>query len=77
MAIAAAVVIGFALPTMVAAQGPSTPPGMSTKTTSAPAGHRQPRTKDAPVDNPSISEEDAKKMDEELNRRLKGICRGC
>ena len=47
---------------------------------SAPTGHRQPTARDVPAKPtpPQNSAEAAKKkMDQDLERKLKGICRGC
>jgi len=44
----------------------------------APVGHRQPTAQDvqgAQQDN--SADETMKKIDEDLDRKLKGICRGC
>jgi hypothetical protein len=41
----------------------------------APPGHRQPRVQDVP--DKSAANEDDKKFDRELERKLKSICRGC
>jgi len=44
----------------------------------APVGHRQPTVKDAPNVQESHSADDAmKKIDENLKKKLGGICRGC
>ena len=44
----------------------------------APVGHRQPTAQDvqgAPEDN--SADQAMKKMDQDLDKKLKGICRGC
>src|SRR5215470_10623043 len=44
----------------------------------APVGHRQPTVKDVPNVRESHSADDAmKKIDENLKKKLGGICRGC
>ena len=44
----------------------------------APVGHRQPTVKDVPNVQESHSADDAmKKIDENLKKKLGGICRGC
>jgi len=44
----------------------------------APTGHRQPKTGDVPADTGTTSSDDAiKQIDRELEKKLKGICRGC
>jgi hypothetical protein len=43
----------------------------------APVVHRQPVAKDRADDDESSAEKSARKMDAVLDRRLKGICRGC
>jgi hypothetical protein len=46
----------------------------------APVGHRQPTARDVPATaaTPQNSAEDAmKKMDQDLDRKMKNICRGC
>ena len=44
----------------------------------APAGHRQPTTRDVPNDRERTSADDAmKKIDDNLKKKLGGICHGC
>jgi hypothetical protein len=46
----------------------------------APVGHRQPKATALPVQNQAISEtpqEAAAREDAALDRKIKGICRGC
>jgi hypothetical protein len=44
----------------------------------APVGHRQPTTRDVPNDRQSTSADDAmKKIDDNLKKKLGGICHGC
>jgi hypothetical protein len=43
----------------------------------APVGHRQPTAKDVPNVHESHSADDAMKIDENLKKKLGGICRGC
>ena len=44
----------------------------------APVGHRQPTTRDMPDIAESTSADDAmKKIDDNLKKKLGGICRGC
>ena len=50
----------------------------ATSTRPAPVGHRQPTTQDvqdAQQDN--SADQTMKKMDQDLDKKLKGICRGC
>jgi len=42
----------------------------------APVGHRQPTAQDVPRQDTS-ADDAMKKMDEDLDRKLKSICRGC
>jgi hypothetical protein len=48
----------------------------ATRPWSAPVGHRQPRAADLPAsmstDQPTLDQEDA-----EVDRKIKGVCRGC
>ena len=54
----------------VHAAASSTPP--------APVGHRQPKAQDVQGAQQDNSADQAmKKMDENLDKKLKGICRGC
>jgi hypothetical protein len=44
----------------------------------APVGHRQPTAQDVQSSQEDTSaDETMKKIDEDLDRKLKGICRGC
>ena len=44
----------------------------------APVGHRQPTTREVPNDRERTSADDAmKKIDDNLKKKLGGICRGC
>ncbi|HEX2653224.1 MAG TPA: hypothetical protein VHN11_06190 [Xanthobacteraceae bacterium] len=43
----------------------------------APAGHRQPRKQDVSATKNDQRASDPKDVDRELERLLKGICRGC
>ena len=44
----------------------------------APVGHRQPTARDVPSAPPQNSAEEAKKkMDQDLEHKLKSICKGC
>jgi hypothetical protein len=44
----------------------------------APVGHRQPTAQDVQgVQDDNSADRTMKKMDEDLDRKLKGICRGC
>lgn len=44
----------------------------------APVGHRQPTARDVPTTTQDNSAEDAmKKMDQNLDRKVRSICRGC
>lgn len=44
----------------------------------APVGHRQPTARDVQgTQQDNSADETMKKMDEDLDRKLKGICRGC
>ena len=48
--------------------------------TQAPAGHRQPQTKDVPRDQSAASDNDPTKnsdIDRALDKAVRGICRGC
>jgi hypothetical protein len=42
----------------------------------APVGHRQPTARKVPTAHNS-AERAAKKMDQDLDRKVKGICKGC
>jgi hypothetical protein len=61
------------------AQSTSPEPTNSDKnvTREAPVGHRQPRAKDLPPDISSPNDPRDAKADEELDRKIKSICRGC
>jgi hypothetical protein len=44
----------------------------------APVGHRQPTAQDVEgVQQDNSADQAMKKMDEDLDKKLKGICRGC
>jgi hypothetical protein len=44
----------------------------------APVGHRQPKTQDVPgAQEDNSASRTMKKTDEDLKKKLKGICRGC
>jgi hypothetical protein len=43
----------------------------------APVGHRQPRVKDVPPDAASPNGSRDAEADKALDRKIKGICRGC
>ena len=44
----------------------------------APVGHRQPRAGDVPVDaGQPMDAATVQRLDQELDRKLKSICRGC
>jgi hypothetical protein len=48
--------------------------------TPAPVGHRQPTARDVPATTAppqSSAEEAKKKMDQDLDRKVRSICRGC
>ena len=75
IAIAAALAMGLAVPSLATAQG-SRPPGASTQAPAAPVGHRQPTARDRPSDQPPPRVE-LSKEDRALDKALKGICRGC
>jgi hypothetical protein len=62
--------VALALPDLAAAQAGRV------GTAGAPAGHRQPTTKDVTKD-PATPPVTMTKEDRALDRALKGICRGC
>jgi hypothetical protein len=43
----------------------------------APGGHRQPTARDVPAGQDNSVEQAMKKMDQDLDRKVKSICRGC
>lgn len=43
----------------------------------APVGHRQPTVRDVPPPSENSAEEAMKKMDQDLDRKVRSICRGC
>ena len=43
----------------------------------APVGHRQPRPGDLPPENAGNDSANSEAQDRELDRMIKGICRGC
>jgi len=43
----------------------------------APVGHRQPTAEDVQGKGEESADEAMKKMDEDLDRKVKSICRGC
>lgn len=43
----------------------------------APVGHRQPTARDVPAEQDNSAEHAMKKMDQDLDRKVKSICRGC
>jgi hypothetical protein len=50
----------------------------ASSTRPSPAGHRQPRAQDVQGAQQDNSADQAmKKMDEDLDKKVKGICRGC
>ena len=50
----------------------------ASSTRPAPVGHRQPKTQDVQGAQQDNSADQAmKKMDQDLDKKLKGICRGC
>ena len=58
----------------MAQQKPSTPSGAAAQP-QAPTGHRQPQTKNTPPDR--TGEDTVKPEDRQMEKALKGICRGC
>ena len=79
LAMTAVVLLGVALAAPALAQNTPASRGTSAgKAGQAPTGHRQPRALDTPpADQTPPSEETNKQLDRELDRKLKGICRGC
>jgi hypothetical protein len=43
----------------------------------APEGQRQPSARDVPAGQDNSAEQAMKKMDQDLDRKVKSICRGC
>ena len=43
----------------------------------APVGHRQPTAADVPTKDENSADSAMKKMDQDLDRKLKSICKGC
>ena len=70
IAMTAVLAVSLALPSLAAAQA------SRAGKAGAPAGHRQPTTKDATKDSVT-SPTTMTKEDRVLDRALKGICRGC
>ncbi len=64
-----AAILSAAIATPALAAGETT-----TRPWSAPVGHRQPRTVDIP---PSVSPQPLDQEDIEVDRKIRGICRGC
>lgn len=75
---AAALALLFAIPDSALAQG-NTKQNRSSAT-QAPAGHRQPQTKDVPSDQNTSTDNDPNKTteaDRALDKAVRSICRGC
>ncbi len=43
----------------------------------SPVGHRQPTARDVPSAQDNTAEDAMKKMDQNLDRKVRSICRGC
>ena len=78
LATTAAVILAVVVTVPALGQGtPAAPAASAKKAGQAPTGHRQPRAQDTRLDQTPPSEETSKQLDRELDRKLKGICRGC
>jgi hypothetical protein len=64
-----AAILSAAIAAPVLAAGETT-----TKPWSAPVGHRQPRVADIP---PSVSSQTLDQEDINVDRKIRGVCRGC
>ena len=63
---------------MAAANAQSRPGAQPVPQGQAPVGHRQPRAGDVPVDaGQPMDAATVQRLDQELDRKLKSICRGC
>jgi hypothetical protein len=70
-----AVVTGWPMQAAYAQSRPGTQPVTQGQ---APVGHRQPRASDVPVDaGQPMDAATVQRLDQELDRKLKSICRGC
>ena len=76
---AALLLFGFAANAQTATPGSSTPSANPPPPArGAPVGHRQPRADQVPsTNNPSDPNDPANREDAALDRKIKGICRGC
>jgi hypothetical protein len=71
----AAMVMGWP---MQAAHAQTRPGAQPVTPGQAPVGHRQPRAGDVPVDaGQPMDAATVQRLDQELDRKLKSICRGC
>jgi hypothetical protein len=72
VALAVASIVG---PDLASAQQKGTAPPGATAERQAPVGHRQPQAKDAPSEHQGG--DGVRAEDREMEKALKGICRGC
>ena len=77
--VATLVWLALLVPGAAFAQGTSPEPTNPDKNLmrEAPVGHRQPRVKDVPPDAALPSDSRDAEADKALDRKIKGICRGC
>ena len=66
-----------ALVLVASAMTVETPASARTRHPHAPIGHRQPRVKDIPPDTQKRDQHKVEELDKLLDKKLKGICRGC